>query len=443
MVLQSILGTCVFQDRTEKTLIVFDDHDGLIRDVVRLDPYVSLEQLKSQFGLFFSPYSCSPGSYIFPGFGDVHIHAREDSSLKDIYKEDFQSCSEAALNGGVTFVADMPNNPFPIVNEDLYQKKILLSQRTHFPFLFYAAIGPHTRPLAWKVPYKVYMAPSIGPLFFQEDTVLGETLSAYKNQWVSFHCEDPQLLDDHQMAYDHFSKRPVMAEWKATEKAIHWIESYQLKGKLCHFSTGQGIELVKQARKRGVSLQLEVTPQHLYFDEETLKETKQDHLQHYQMNPPLRKKEDRELLLHALKAGDIDYLATDHAPHSIEEKQLGHSGLCGLDTYGLFVCWLMNVHNIHPCLIYRLCCENPGSFFQEFLPSYQQLWPAYGKWGLGVGRIAKGYAANFTILNLQSETRVCSSLLKTKTKQSPFEGCLFPGKVEGVWLSGKRYSSFL
>ena len=142
---------------------------------------------------------------IFAGMGDVHIHAREDVTGRDSYKETFATAAAAALHGGVLHVADMPNNPAAPIDDASYvaKERLLLGQRLSVTFTLYAGIGPGTRPLARVVPYKAYMGPSVGDLYFSSLEQLDQTLAYYTGQAVSFHCEDPALLEAHRGAATH------------------------------------------------------------------------------------------------------------------------------------------------------------------------------------------------------------------------------------------------
>src|SRR5437868_8288669 len=179
-------------------------------------------------------------SLIFAGMGDIHIHAREDVSGRETHKETFASAAAAALHGGVIHVADMPNNPVPPIDEASYRAKeaLLARQQLSVAFTLYAGIGPGTRPLGRLVPYKAYMGPSVGGLFFRTAEELDQALAQYSGQAVSFHCEDPILLEKHKNASTHEARRPPECEVHATRLALALIEKYRLTGKLCHFSVG-------------------------------------------------------------------------------------------------------------------------------------------------------------------------------------------------------------
>ncbi len=413
---------CVTSNYIKRQQIIFDDN-GIISEVGDLG--FSPQEID-----FFFPDEV----LLFAGMGDVHIHAREDVSGKNNYKEDFFTAFEAMKNGGLSHAGDMPNNPIPPVDFNSYSSKQKLSHKAHHCIWFYAGIGPNTRPLNIKVPYKVYMGPSIGELYFKDIETLDETLSHYRGENVSFHCEDPAVLDEFKGSDTHFSRRPISAEVVATKDALILIEKYSLFGKLCHYSTGEGLRLIREARARGVNVEIEVTPQHLYFTEDTIPVERS---KFFQMNPPIRHEEDRLKLLEALKNGEIQYLATDHAPHTLEEKNQGTSGLTGLDTYASFLTWLME-QGVSPQIIANVCSENPGRFFNRFLDSWKKIDPSFIKYGLGLGFLESGHRANFTLINLSKPQKINSYFLKTKVQHSPFEGITFPGSLECLFIGGKK-----
>ncbi len=362
---------------------------------------------------------------VFAGMGDVHVHAREDVTGRDSHKEDFQTVAGAALNGGVVHVADMPNNPVPPVDDSSYaaKRKLVDEKDLDLHVTLYAGIGPGTRPLEQPVPYKVYMGPSVGELHFRSLSELERALSHYRGCHVSFHCEDPELLEKHRTALTHEQRRPPACEVSAVRFALDMVERYDLQGKLCHLSVADTLPLVREAKRSGLRVTCEVAPHHLFFDVTCLDEHNRKFMQ---MNPPLRTPEDRQALLEALRDGTVDYLATDHAPHTLDEKQRGVSGQPHLDTFGPFVTWLLVEQGFRPEQVARSCCQNPGDFANAFHS------------GAPFGRIEPGYSASLTVLNLDRPTTVRRHLLKTKCGWSPFEGVTFPGSVEAVFVGGRR-----
>lgn len=361
---------------------------------------------------------------IFPGFIDLHVHARECADHSQDYKEDFVSAGEAAINGGVVAFADMPNNPVAPVDDDSYMEKEKLAKKSPVDVLIYAGIGATTTPLKKKVPYKVFMGPSVGDLFFESRVKLDRAMAKYRGAHVSFHCEDPEIMDARKNESTHEACRPEEAEVSAVDFAISLIEKYDLTGKICHCSTLEGLNKILDARARGLRISTEITPHHLYFDQEMLGKISTE----FQVNPPIRQtKANRLALITMLKKGEIDYLATDHAPHSEKEKAEGISGLTHLDTFGFFATWLIQEHGFSPVQIARVAARNPGRFFEEFT-------------GHKYGKVAEGYVGSLTVLDLHKENTVTADKLKTKNHWSPFLGITFPGSVVLTVVRGKAYA---
>lgn len=360
--------------------------------------------------------------FILPGFVDLHVHAREDVSGLHAYKETFESASLAAIHGGVTAFADMPNNPEPPADEASYAAKREVAKSAHVDVLLYAAAGPRTRPLSFPAPYKVYMAESVGGFAFRTEDELRETLAKYRGLCVAFHAEDPAILERARHAPSHAKRRPPEAEVRAIEKALGICESFHIEAHICHVSTAEGLEAIRKARRAGLGVTCEVTPHHLFYD--------QDNVSSYvrpsflQVNPPIRSRLDRIALLEGLKSGDIDCLASDHAPHTIEEKEAGASGLPQLDTLGAFAWWLAE-EGVSWEAIRRSCAEAPGKFLSRYLRD------RYGK-------IEPGFVGSLTILRRRPYT-VRRGDLRTRAGWSPFEGCTFPGRVSHTVVRGKIY----
>jgi dihydroorotase len=405
-----IEGRLVSEDRVWNGSVEIDDATGLITSVGEATGTSDLD---------------TRGCLIFPGFGDIHIHAREDASGTQTYKEDFRTTSAAAINGGVVQVADMPNNPIAPVTDELYAQKEQLTAKSDVHITLYAGIGPNTHPLHRHVPYKAFMGPSVGDLFFTGAPQLEQAIARYRGRNVSFHCEDPIIMDAHAGEPTHEQRRPASAEVSATALALQLIEKYELQGKLCHYSTREGLPMIVEARKRGVRVTAEVTPHHLYFDDSMLTDENRLWLQ---MNPPLRAPQDRLAMIEALRRGDIDYVATDHAPHTHEEKRKGVSGVPHLDTLGVFATWMMREHNFTPEQICRVFATNPGRFVREFLP------PTLGE---GFGILATGYVGSLTILDMETPYLVQRENMRTKCAWSPFEGITFPGSVRATIVKGR------
>ncbi len=367
---------------------------------------------------------------IFPGFLDVHVHGREDITREENYKEDFETLGKAAVNGGVVHVAEMGNNPKPPVDLTGYLAKEELTSTCVVPVTLYAMMGPETHPLQGEhVPYKLCHARTTGKsdtIFFPTQAAILETAERYVGRHVSQHCEDLEVLELHKGEKLHENKRPPQAEENSIDLGLWLIEHIFGQGKLCHCSVATGIDKIVHAKRRGVQVTCEITPHHLYFDSSMITDENRPWMQ---MNPPLRSKKDRLFCIGALKRGDIDVIATDHAPHTPDDKMNGASGQPHLDTLGPFITWLMKEHDFSPSDIARVCSTAPAAFLNKFL--------RYPESGHGYGRIAPGYIGSLTLIDRTTPITIAKETLKTKCGWSPFEGVTFPGSVQHTIVRGK------
>ncbi|MBI5072967.1 amidohydrolase family protein [Candidatus Woesearchaeota archaeon] len=399
---------------------------------------------------------------IFAGFGDIHIHAREDETERQMYKEEYATVNQAALNGGVIHVSCMPNTPSPLTTQaqlDWHKERC-----RQFPTLIfhYVGVGKQTRPLDVNVPYKVFTGPSVGDLFFKNEAEVRSALQHYKGKSVSFHVEDYDVLQANNINRTHQERRPVACVETALAYVLQIIEDYDLEAKLCHWSTGgKSIEMIKAHRARGYNTTLEVSPLNLFFDADMLAETP-ERWPFVQMNPTIQGREHRVQLLEGLRSGFIQYLATDHAPHTIDEKLKqfepekesdmtreqfythlritnleecrrracldSTSGTPQLDTYGPFTTWLMQAQRFTPQDIARVAAENPGNFVNQFHNGP-------GKFG----KIEKGYYGSLTVIDPTTPMTITREMLRTKAGWSPFEGITFPGSVYATIVKGQMY----
>jgi dihydroorotase len=351
---------------------------------------------------------------IFPGFGDVHVHLREGQE----YKEDYQTGARAALAGGVTFCLDMPNNPISPVDAETLSRKRNKVGNPPIHIGLYAALGPGTKPFGHNH-YKAFLAHSIGPLYFEDLAAARPALEPYRGCQVTFHCEDPQMLKPDES--NHEASRPAEAEVEAIKFALQLADEFDIQVNIAHVSTADGLRAIL-AHGGATS---EVTPHHLFFDVKNREQF--ERASWIKMNPPLRLPSDREFLMDSFLQGKIDFLATDHAPHTTEEKSTTNpSGVPHLDTYGAFCTWLMKEHNCPPQTLCQCAAENPGRFF-DGRPR----------------RIALGEPADLTILALDSPWTVKAEDVHSKCGWSPFEGFTFPGRVAQTWVSGRCYQDGL
>ena len=359
---------------------------------------------------------------VLPGIIDIHVHARQDASGRDNYKETFESAGRAAVNGGVTAFVEMPNNPEAPIDDASYATKRSLTTASPADVLLYAGVGPTTSPLSIPAPYKVYFGPSIGDLFFGSDDETRRAVSRYRGKHISFHAEDPEILAASKNAKSHPESRPPEAEVTAIETILELAEAFGFEPNICHLSTAAGLEVIRAARQRGNRVTCEVTPHHLFWDQENQSSFHRPSF--LQCNPPLRTRADRLALLNALGTGEIDYLATDHAPHALAENEAGISGIPQLDTVGPFLFWLAE-EGIGWQTIRKACCERPGQFMNRYGNTLY-------------GRIEPGFVGSLSILERKSET-VRREGLQTRAGWSPFEGISFPGRVACTIVRGEVY----
>ena len=268
------------------------------------------------------------GSYIvFPGFCDVHVHFREPGFS---YKESIRTGSLAAARGGYTAVCAMPNlDPVPDSPAHLEEERALIARDASIRVLPYGALtvgekgqaladlaGMAADAVAFSDDGKGVQSESMMRAAMEACARLGKVLAA--------HCEDESLLRGgyiHDGAYARaHGHRGISSEseWGPIRRDLRLAKETGCAYHVCHVSTKESVALIRQARREGIDVTCETAPHYLLLTEEDLQEDGR-----FKMNPPLRSREDREALVEALLDGTIDMIATDHAPHSREEKARG------------------------------------------------------------------------------------------------------------------------
>ena len=277
---------------------------------------------------------------VFPGFADVHVHLREPGFS---YKETIASGTRAAAHGGYTAVCAMPNlNPVPDSGEHLAVQEAAIAAGAVIHVYPYGAItvgeqGETLADLAALAPRvcgfsddgRGVQARAMMEAAMVEAKALGKVIAA--------HCEDNSLLrggyiHDGQYARIHGHKGICSeSEWGPIARDLELAAKTGCKYHVCHISTKESVELIRQAKKSGVDVTCETGPHYLVLDDSCLREDGR-----FKMNPPLRDRSDREALVEGLRDGTIDMIATDHAPHSAEEKARGLAksamGVVGIET---------------------------------------------------------------------------------------------------------------
>ena len=277
---------------------------------------------------------------IVPGLCDVHVHFREPGFS---YKETIASGSAAAAHGGYTAVCTMPNlDPVPDSAEHLQVQLDAIKRGAAIKVLPYGAItvGEKGEKLAdmEAISDKVCAFSDDGK-GVQNDEMMREAMTAAKRlgKIIAAHCEDNSLLfggyiHDGEYARMHGHRGISSAsEYRQIERDLRLAEETGCAYHVCHISTKESVELIRQAKARGVDVTCETAPHYLVLCDEDMQEDGR-----FKMNPPLRSREDKEALIEGIKDGTIDMIATDHAPHSAEEKGRGLEkslmGVVGLET---------------------------------------------------------------------------------------------------------------
>jgi dihydroorotase (multifunctional complex type) len=360
------------------------------------------------------------GLLILPGLIDPHVHLREPGGE---HKEDFTSGTRAALAGGFTTVLTMPNTSPPITDdESLAQVRALAKSKAVCDVGFFVGATADNAERAAELEavagLKLYMGSSTGSLLVAD--LAGQTAHFERYPGViAVHAEDEE-------AVAHFAKlgqrRPPICAALAVSRALALAERFGARLHVCHVSTAHEMALIRDAKarvaRRDVRVTCEVTPHHLFLT--TGDETRLGSLG--QMNPPLRSQKDVDVLWETLKI--VDCVATDHAPHTLEEKRgpTPPSGVPGLETALPLLLTAVREGKLSLPEIARLMAEGPAHIF-----------------GLErKGKITPGYEADLTLVNADAEWIIGTQPLQTKCGWSPFEGRKVRGKVARVFLRGQE-----
>ena len=309
--------------------------------------------------------------FIFPGFLDVHVHFREPGFF---YKETIRTGSLAAARGGYTDVCAMPNlNPIPDSAENLNVELDIIKKDAVIGVYPYASItkGEKGENLVDFASLKAAVAFSDDGRGVQDEQMMKNAMThaAKLNKIIAAHCEVNELLNggyihDGDYAKLHSHKGICSkSEWAQVERDIALAEQTGCAYHVCHISTKESVELIRNAKKHGVNVTCETAPHYLLLTDMDLREEGR-----FKMNPPIRSKEDRDALIEGLKDGTIDMIATDHAPHSREEKSKGLKGslmgIVGLETaFPLLYTNLVKEGIISLEKLSELMCINPRKRF--------------------------------------------------------------------------------
>ncbi len=276
------------------------------------------------------PFSENAQYCIFPGFCDVHVHFREPGLS---YKETIRTGTLAAARGGYTAVCTMPNlDPFPDTPEHLSVQTEIIARDAAVRVFPYGTI---TRGEAGK---ELSDMEALAPLVcafsddgkgVQDTEMMRAAMkkAASLGRIIAAHCEDDSLLrggyihdGEYARAHGHAGISPE-SEWRQIERDIALVRETGCAYHVCHISTKESVQLIRDAKAEGLDITCETGPHYLLLDDSMLEEDGR-----FKMNPPIRSAGDREALIEGLRDGTVDMIATDHAPHSAQEKAKGLKG---------------------------------------------------------------------------------------------------------------------
>lgn len=365
------------------------------------------------------------GKLITYGLADVHVHFRQPGFEA---KETIATGSKAAAMGGFTTVCAMPNlRPTPDTVEHIGEEWQHIHRDAMVEVLPYASItiDRKGRELVDMDALKNYaVAFSDDGSGVQDPDIMLKAMhkAAELDVLIAAHCEDNDLLRGgyiHDGEYCHANGHKGIcseSEWGPIKRDIEMAERTGCRYHVCHISTKESVQLIREAKARGVKVTCETGPHYLVFSDSDLKDEGR-----FKMNPPIRSAADRDALIEGIKDGTIDCIATDHAPHTADEKGRGlrgsAMGVVGLETsFGVCHTHLVQTGIITLQQLLELMCFNPRRVFR--LP-------------------VKG-TANFAIFDLDKEWTVDPADFESMGKATPFEGMKLTGKPTGV-IFNSRY----
>ena len=368
------------------------------------------------------------GLFVFPGFVDVHVHLREPGFL---YKETIKTGSLACARGGYTTVCAMPNlNPVPDSLENIKPQLEAIEKDACIRVLPYGSItvGQLGETLSHMEAISPYVcAFSDDGRGVQSKAMMEEAMKQAKalGKLIVAHCEDNSLLHggyihDGEYAKAHGHKGICSeSEWGPIARDLDLAAKTGCSYHVCHISTKESVDIIRQAKKSGIDVTCETGPHYLLMDDSMLQEDGR-----FKMNPPIRSIDDRDALLEGLVDGTIDMVATDHAPHSLEEKSKGLAGsmmgVVGIETaFPLLYTYLVRTGIITMEHLMKVLHDNACKRFK-------------------IGSdIAVGQPADFTVFDLNDSYIIDPEEFLSKGRATPFQGWEVFGRCRMTVCRGK------
>ena len=410
-----------------KNATVFYDSQFIRKDILINDGIIAeiSDSLASDCAdVFYDFENC----YVFPGFTDVHVHLREPGFS---YKETIKSGTKASARGGYTTVCSMPNlNPVPDSVSHLQEQIDIIKKDAVINVYPYASIT--VSQLGEKLSdleemKDMCIAYSDDGRGVQSDVMMLSAMKIAKehNKMIVAHCEVNDLLNGgyiHKGKYaEEHGHRGICSEseWKQIERDIELVKQIGCAYHVCHISTKESVELIRQAKKDGVNITCETGPHYLVLSDKDLQEHGR-----FKMNPPLRDESDKQALIDGILDGTIDMIATDHAPHSAEEKSKGleksNMGVVGIET-------------AFPVMYTRFVKSGVIS-----LERLMELLSVNANKRFNIGSSIKiGNKADLTVFDLNNKYTVNPDDFLSMGKSTPFEGMEVYGKCLMTMCNGK------
>jgi dihydroorotase len=359
------------------------------------------------------PIDCT-GKVILPGAIDVHVHFRD---FNQNYKEDWQSGSRAAVRGGVTTVFDMPNNDPPAITVKLLQEKRRRANGSFVNGKIYGGLSPENVEQIHEIAkvvdaFKLYLGETTGEMIIRDRVLQREIVHrvAETGKVLSVHAQrgglSPEAITSH--------------EAEDLEYAIDLAAPTKAKLHLAHVTTQAGVQIILAAKRRGVDVTFETCPQYLFF----AAEDRAKRGAFMKVNPPVATVADQAYLWEALRAGQIDMIATDHAPHTIAEKnssiEKAPSGLPGVEFVFPLLLDAVNTGKLSLATLVDIMCTRPAERF-----------------GLPKGEIKVGLDADLTVLDMSRQKKIVRSAVASKCGWSPYEGMTLQGWPVMTFVQGR------
>ncbi|MBR5254881.1 MAG: dihydroorotase [Bacteroidales bacterium] len=375
---------------------------------------------------------------LLPGVIDAHVHFRQPG-LEN--KADMHSESMAAVAGGVTTVLEMPNTNPATTNKEALKEKIRLAKENMLcNYGFFLGLTNNNFPQIQneieKEDYcglKLFLGSSTGNMLVDKREILEEIFEK-ANKIISAHCEDEKIIKENTAFYKekyegkatpaniHSLIRTSEACFNSTAFAIELAKKFNTKLHIAHISTKEELDLLTAGDLRNKRITAEVSPNHLWFSEEDFE--KYGNL--IKCNPSIKTKADRDALRKALNEDKIDIIATDHAPHRLEEKQKPYfeapSGIPSIQHSLLMMLELVNQEILTIEKLVEKISHNPATLFEI----------------KNRGFIRENYFADFVLIDSKQKTTVLKENIYYKCKWSAIENFTFSNKVISTYINGKK-----